>query len=465
LHDGGEAGADAGEGGAEAAVAVDGFRAVDAVSTRFGVREARRGPNWELYLNGRRFFARGTNYLSRLFMSTATPQLYDRHLALVRELGMNLVRVFAHVELPYFYHRCDELGILVYQDLPLQWGYEQSAEVLEAALAMAEQMVTALRNHPCVIIWCCHSEPRLPDWLGLTRAVFRRVAEMDSSRILVKASVFAPVDGLTNEEQDEEAFEAYHRTALTVPWVGWYWDEIEDVEKYGPHFISEMGAQAVPDVQSLREMLPEGALWPPDWDVWKRHGFQLDVYRQNLGEPPDTLEALVARSQAYQARLLKSHVEAFRRKKYRPVNSVIQFTLTDCAPVISWSVVDFFGRPKAGYHALRTVMQPVLVSIQVRSESRVQAAPVDVNVWVINDYPHGFEGAELRWEVLGPDGALLQGGARRLDVPADSALEGVARLTLGFPRAGRYVIRAALHAAGGGRCLAQNESQVDVRAV
>lgn len=448
----------------ESPAALDGSGAIDAVSTRFGVREVRRGPNWELYLNGRRFFARGTNYLSRLFMSTVTPELYDRHLALVRELGMNLVRVFAHVELPYFYDRCDELGILVYQDVPLQWGYEQSPEVLASALAMAEQMVTALRNHPCVIIWCCHSEPRLPDWLGLTRAVFRRMAELDSSRILVKASVFAPVDGLTNEEQDEEAFDAYHRTALTVSWVGWYWDRLEDIEKYNPRFISEMGAQAVPDVRSLREMLPEGALWPPDWEAWKRHGFQLDVYRQNLGEPPDDLETLVARSQEYQARLLKSHVEAFRRKKYRPVNSVIQFTLTDCAPVISWSVVDFFGRPKAGYHVLRTVMQPVLVSIQVRSESRVQAAPVDVNLWVINDYPHGFEGAELAWEVLGPDGERLQGGRRSLDVPADAVLEGAARFTLRFARPGRYVIRAALYATGGGRRLAENESHVDVRA-
>lgn len=448
----------------QSTAALDGSGAIDAVSTRFGVREVQRGPNWELYLNGRRFFARGTNYLSRLFMSTATPELYDHHLALVRELGMNLVRVFAHVELPYFYDRCDELGILVYQDLPLQWGYEQSPEVLASALAMAEQMVTALRNHPCVIIWCCHSEPRLPDWLGLTRAVFRRMAELDSSRILVKASVFAPVDGLTNEEQDEEAFDAYHRTALTVSWVGWYWDRVDDIEKYSPRFISEMGAQALPDVQSLREMLPEGALWPPDWEVWKRHGFQLDVHRQNLGELPGSLEALVAQSQEYQARLLKSHVEAFRRKKYRPVNSVIQFTLTDCAPVISWSVVDFFGRPKAGYHVLRTVMQPVLVSIQVRSESRVQAAPVDVNLWIINDYPYGFEGADLAWEVLGPDGAKVQAGKRKVDVPADSVLEGVARFLLRFARPGRYVIRAALYAAGDGRCLAENESHVDVRA-
>ena len=434
---------------------------IDGASTRFGVREVRRGPNWELYLNGRRFFARGTNYLSRLFMSTATPELYDRHLALVRELGMNLIRVFAHVELPYFYERCDELGILIYQDLPFQWGYEQSPEVLATALALAEHAVMALRNHPSVIIWCCHSEPRLHDWLGLTRAVFRRVTELDSSRIVIKASVFAPADELSNEEQDEEAFEAYERTALTVSWVGWYWDRLDDIEKYNPRFISEMGAQAVPDVQSLREMLPEGALWPPDWEVWKRHGFQLDVYRQNLGDPPEDLETLVAKSQRYQARVLKAHIEAYRRKKYRPVNSVIQFTLTDCAPVISWSVVDFFGRPKAAYLVLRIVMQPVLVSIQVRSETSVHAAPVDVNIWVINDYPHGFEKAVLAWEALGPDGERLQHGRRSLDVPPDAALEGVVRFALRFSRAGRHVVWAALYSADGER-LAENESEIYV---
>ncbi|HEY8424616.1 MAG TPA: sugar-binding domain-containing protein, partial [Limnochordales bacterium] len=162
LHDGSRPVDPSGGPGGERASAGDGVW--DGVSTRFGIREIRRGPNWEIYLNGRRIFLRGTNYLSRLFMSTATPELYDRHLAMVRELGMNLIRVFAHVELPYFYERCDELGILVYQDLPFQWGYEPSPEVRATALDLTDQVITALRNHPSIVIWCCHSEPRLHDW-------------------------------------------------------------------------------------------------------------------------------------------------------------------------------------------------------------------------------------------------------------------------------------------------------------
>ena len=44
-----------------------------------------------------------------------------------------------------------------------------------------------------------------------------------------------------------------------------------------------------------------------------------------------------------------------------------QFMFMDAWPAITWSVVDYFRRPKLGYEALRLTCQPVLIMLQRRS--------------------------------------------------------------------------------------------------
>ena len=49
-----------------------------------------------------------------------------RDLVLAQDANLDLVRVHAHVARPELYDAADELGLLVWQDLPLQWGYARS---------------------------------------------------------------------------------------------------------------------------------------------------------------------------------------------------------------------------------------------------------------------------------------------------------------------------------------------------
>src|SRR5215210_3674294 len=125
--------------------------------TRFGACTVElRG--WKIYLNGERIFLRGINYLpSDAYPARATNERLRVDASLVREAGMNAVRVHAHVADSGFYEACDELGLLVLQDFPLQWTHRRS--VLGPAVAQAREMARILRGYPCVGIYLAHDEP------------------------------------------------------------------------------------------------------------------------------------------------------------------------------------------------------------------------------------------------------------------------------------------------------------------
>src|SRR5215204_5306766 len=111
--------------------------------------------DWKVYLNGERIFLRGINYLpSDAYPARATEELLRADASLVREAGMNAVRVHAHVSDGEFYEACDELGLLVLQDFPLQWTHRRS--ILGTAVTQAGEMARTLRGNVSVGIYLTH---------------------------------------------------------------------------------------------------------------------------------------------------------------------------------------------------------------------------------------------------------------------------------------------------------------------
>src|ERR671917_342470 len=154
-------------------------------SVRFGARSVELR-DWNVYLNGERLFARGINYVpTDAYPARASKQRLRADASLVRDAGMNAVRVHAHVAEKAFYEACDELGLLVFQDFPLQWSHRRS--VLGPAVAQAKEMARDLGNHPSVGVYLAHDEPFYvvpPEkWNVLTLA--RTAAEVLSPRLLL----------------------------------------------------------------------------------------------------------------------------------------------------------------------------------------------------------------------------------------------------------------------------------------
>ena len=73
------------------------------------------------------------------------------------EAGLDALRVQAHIADHELYRAADELGVLLLQDFPLQWGYAR--QIRREAVRQAREAVNALGHHPSIVQWCAHDEP------------------------------------------------------------------------------------------------------------------------------------------------------------------------------------------------------------------------------------------------------------------------------------------------------------------
>jgi beta-mannosidase len=394
---------------------------------RFGVRSVELR-EWQVYLNGERVFMRGVNYVpTDAYPARVTEERLRANVSLVREANMNAVRVHAHISEEPFYNACDELGILVFQDFPLQWTHRRS--VLGTAITQAREMAWDLCDHPSVGIYLAHDEPFfvVPPEKWSFVALARTTAEVLSPRwVLWQRRVLGPAVTRAIHDVDDSrpVIEAAgHPFTTNHLYFGWYYGQFRDLERLVrviPGFSrlpTEYGAQALPDPTSLQEIWPDGH--DPDWNTltenYRLQAGQMEHYVPWKG---DRL-AYVMDTQAYQAKVLKHATEFFRRRKYEPTGGTFAFMLNDPAPAISWSVVDWRGRPKAAYAALAAAMEPVLICAEYPNESYATGTSVSFPLYVVNDFVRDLGPLEWAWDIQVEGGTLARGSGTR-EIPGDS---------------------------------------------
>jgi len=373
---------------------------LDEESVRFGIREIKIDRKWNWYLNGERFFPRGTNIIPTQWLSEYNSEMISRDIKMLKEANINAVRVHAHVNRQEFYDACDEAGILVWQDFPLQWSYEETDEFAQNAVSQIEDMIDQFYNHPSICVWCCQNEPSV-NRHTLDSLLYMTAKAKDSTRYIDIASDFA-----------------YH------PYPGWYTSHYSEFHSLpAAPFINEFGAQALPNLETIRKMMKEDELWPPKWSVWAYYDFQYDptfnVAQIDMGK---SLEEFIESSQDYQAKLLKYAIENYRKNKYSKITGIFQFMFVDNWNAITWSVVDYFRRPKKGYTVLKTVYQPVLIGVDLDREKvgldmlRATGFP---GIWVVNDTLNLYENLRAKIILLRGREILAEKEIGIGDVPAN----------------------------------------------
>ena len=126
----------------------------DAYSTRIGFREARFTPEG-FKLNGEHIKLRGLNrhqtypYLGGAMC--ARGQRKDAEI-LKRELKLNLVRTSHYPQSRHFLDACDELGLLVLEEIP-GWQHIGENDWQNLAVGNVAAMIKRDWNHPSIILW------------------------------------------------------------------------------------------------------------------------------------------------------------------------------------------------------------------------------------------------------------------------------------------------------------------------
>jgi beta-mannosidase len=409
------------------------------VSHRRSVRTGLRRVDlhrWICSVNGERLFLKGSNLgPTRMAIADATAEELVADVQLAKDAGLDLLRIHAHVTRPELYDAADAAGMLLWQDLPLQWGYARG--VRKQAVRQARAAVQTLGHHPSIAIWCGHNEPMaldiepggqvgsgmaaaaiaaqvLPTWNKsiLDRSIKRALEQSDGTRPVVAHSGVFPHPPQFDGTDSHLYF-------------GWYWGDEREFPKLCAsmprlaRFVTEFGAQAVPADAAF--CAPER--WPDlDWEqLGRRHALQKAVFDRYV--PPAnyaSFDEWREATQRYQATVVKHHIETMRRIKYRPTGGFAQFCFADAMPAVTWSVLGHDRQAKLGYIALAAACRPVIVVADRLPASVRPGATLDLDVHLVSDLRRPLDGCVVHARMVwtGGERAWTFGG----DVGADECV-------------------------------------------
>lgn len=411
--------------------------------------------NWQLVINGVRMFAKGVVMLPTMPRpGNASPRQVRADVEAVEALGLDLIRLVAHVAHPEVYDAADELGILLWQEMPLRGVMARS--VRGQAVRQAREMVDLLSHHPSVVAWCVHDEPfrrpttpqvtppligqQRPSWnrAVLDTSVRRVLQRTDGSRPIVAHTAVPPhlpqLDGTTSHL-----------------WFGWHDLSAADlgaalarVPRMG-RFVTAFGAATVdPDLPELRS-----PRWPAlDWEhVAAAVGAPIRSLHHAAPPAPVADGPTWARyGQAAQAEILRTTIETLRRLKYRPTGGFCAFYLTDPSTAGGFGVLDHDRRAKPAWQAVLAACRPVIVVADPLPAGLTPGTRLDLSVHVVSDLQHRLETVVVTAVVDHPDGSSETkrwGGA----VAAD-AVEHIATLPIEVRGGGELAVTIDVTADG-----------------
>ena len=124
--------------------------ASDARAFTIGLRQVRLD-DWVLSVNGERLFLKGSNHgPTRIALAEAEPAEIEHDVLLARRANLDLLRVQAHIARPELYDAADRLGVLLWQDLPLQQVYARSVrKAASRAARAAVDLLATIRRSRC----------------------------------------------------------------------------------------------------------------------------------------------------------------------------------------------------------------------------------------------------------------------------------------------------------------------------
>jgi beta-mannosidase len=337
---------------------------------------------WICVVNGRPLFLQGVNWTpARMAYQDATREEIGSLVGLYRDMGCNLLRVWggASLESEEFYDACDRAGLLVWQEFPLSSSGLDSVpprdeQVINELREVARCFVRMRQHHASLLMWCGGNELQEGyedgDWSKrhpcdesqpCLAAFAEVVAEEDPGRRYLPTSPSGPSFLGKRENFGKGVHHHVHG-----PWGLGDFKDLDDWRDYWAKddalFRSEVGVPGCADLELLRRHADGEPLWPLDTPLW-RHAANWWTQDQRFAAKfahlpaEEALAAYVEETRREQAEGLAIAARACK-ERFPRCGGFIVWMGHDCFPCPSnTSVIDFAGKPKPAWEALREVFR------------------------------------------------------------------------------------------------------------
>jgi len=375
-----------------------GGKTLDKKALKAGLRQmtySEEGGVLKIWINGRRFIARGGNWGFGESMLRYRSREYDAAVRYHREMNFTMIRNWVgQIGDEAFWEACDRHGIVVWQDFWLAnpWdGPEPDDNAL--FLSNVKDLVLRIRNHPSIGIYCGRNEGFPPP--PLEEGIRKILGELHPGLHYIPSSA----DGVVSGHGPYQAMPAsfYFRAA--------------DIR-----FHSEIGAPNIPPIESVRLMMPESALWPQALD-WGLHDFCLQgaqggagfraIIENHYGGAKNA-EEWIRLAQFVNYDTYRAMFEAQSRHRM----GVFLWMSHPCWPSFVWQTYDYYFEPTAAYFGCKKGSEPL----------HIQWNCVDETIEVVNYSAGNLTGLKAQVEILNIDGSRKDLKTAGVDSREDSTV-------------------------------------------
>lgn len=374
-----------------------GRKASDTKTFQVGVRQlaySEEGSALKMWINGRRIVPLGghTSFSEALLRYRARE--YDTLLRYHRGLNFHVLRNWTgQVAGDEFLKACDRYGILLWQEFWLANPWDGPNPLDHTMfLENAKDRVLRDRNHPCLLLYCARNEgfPPKPIEDGLRKIL----TELHPGIHYILSSADVVVSG--------------HGPYMSMP-RRFYFQNRET-----PKFHSEIGQVSVPTIESVRAMMPEESLWPPN-EMWGLHDYctdgnqhcnlHLKMIERFFGSASN-VDEWVSLAQFVNYEGCRAMFEAQAKNRM----GVLLWACGPGWPSFVWQSHDYYLEPSASYFGCKKGAESLHILWNPMTES----------IDVVNHCAGNVQGLTARVEVFNMDGTKKWEKTASLDIAEDS---------------------------------------------
>lgn len=427
---------------------------VDCDEKRIGLRELKLVREKDEYgesfcheVNGVRLFAMGADYIPEdNLMSRITKERSAVLLKHCADCNFNAIRVWGGGFYPhdYFFDLCDELGLLVFNDLMFAcMDVPATAEMHANVAAEVRENLVRMRHHASIAVISGNNEMEegvqywWQDGHELERKInYLRIFERMIPDIVKEVCPYIPyvpsspssfgsfVDPRNENYGDCHYWQVWHGGLPFTEYRNHYF-----------RYLSEFGFESFPCEKTVNTFTE-----PQDRNIFSRvmemhqrckgANKKILTYMADTFLYPQDFGTMLYASQLLQAEAIRYGVEHLRRYRGRCMGA-LYWQLNDIWPVASWASIDYFGRYKALQYVAKRFFAPVMISCKEIGETTTRPYVImeqgyydystQAQLCVANETLHDVHGT-VEWALRSADGAVLQHGTQALTVPAQQSV-------------------------------------------